>query len=96
MKFTYLDRGSGGPQSRSEGFRDKKIFFLLREKEPQFLFHLIPCLIHCTDIVGQTSEIKVNYFSFIGLNTSLVTDVKGGVADSYNVENVAENVCWKS
>ena len=49
-KFTYpLNRRSGGPQSGFEGFGDKKIFFLLRGKEPQFPFLFIPCLIHCTD-----------------------------------------------
>jgi hypothetical protein len=50
MEFTYpLDRRFGGPQSGSEGFGDKKIFFLLRGKEPQFPFLFIPFLIHCTD-----------------------------------------------
>jgi hypothetical protein len=95
-----LDRRSGGPKSGSEGFGDKKEFFLSsvrkRTQIPVSFYPLSYSLYRQT--VGQTSKIKVNHFPFIGLNSLLVTDENAvGLTDrSDNVEHVAESGCWKS
>ena len=84
MKLTYpFDRRSGGPQSGSEGFGDKKIFFLLRGKEPQ-----IPFLIHCTRQTEWDRHRRLKSITFPSPVLILYssTDEKGGGADGSQLQ----------
>jgi len=74
------------PRVDLKALETRKYSFFCAEKNPNSRFSLSHVLSHVlftvpTNRVGQTSKIKVHHFPFIGLNSSLVTDEKGGGAD---------------
>jgi len=70
------------PRVDLKALETRKYSFFCAEKNPNSRFFLSHVLFTVpTNRVGQTSKIKVHHFPFIGLNSSLVTDEKGGGAD---------------
>ena len=76
-----------GPRIDLKALETIKSSFFCVEKNPNSSFFLSRVLITVPKKkMGQTSKIKVNHFSFIGLNSSLVMDEKCGGVDGSQLQ----------